>query len=103
MKKTIFYVGLYDKDSKTQKIGTLSAVEIVSRVVMDAGYPGATISESFGIYTHEDGEIVREPSLRIEILDSIDAKDAKISEQLKMLLNQESILKETQVVTMDFV
>ena len=103
MKTTIFYIGLNDKDTKSQKISTLEAADIVSRLVLGVGYPGATISESFGIYTHQDGQIVKEASLRVEILDASDSKDLELAKELKKVLNQESILKESQVVDFDFV
>lgn len=103
MKKTIFYIGLNDKDTKSQKISTLEAADIVSRLVLGVGYPGATISESVGIYTHEDGAIVKESSLRVEILDSVPAKDEKLAQDFKKILNQESILKESQDVQYDFI
>ena len=103
MKKTTFYIGLFDKDTKAQKISTLEAADLVTRLVLGVGYAGATISESVGIYTHANGEIVKEPSLRVEILDAVDAKDAQLAQDFKKILNQESILKESQVINFDFV
>jgi len=103
MKKTIFYIGLNDKETKAQKVPTLVAADLVARYVLAVGYPGATISESVGIYTHESGEIVKENTLRVEILDSVPAKDKKLAEDLKKALNQESILVESQAVNFNFV
>ena len=103
MKKTTFYLGLFDKDTKSQKITTLEAADIVSRLVLGVGYAGATISESFGIYTHANGEIVKEPGLRIEILDSADAKDSALVKDFKKVFNQESILIEKNNINFDFV
>lgn len=103
MKKTIFYIGLNDKETKAQKIPTLVAADLVARYVLAVGYPGATISESVGIYTHESGEIVKENTIRVEILDSVPAKDEKLAADLKKTLNQESILIERQSVNFDFI
>ena len=64
--KIILFVGLFDKDSKAQEVTTLDAYKVASNLVTDIiGF--GTITEAVGIYTHDDGTIVNEPTLRIEV------------------------------------
>lgn len=63
MEKFILYVGLNDKDTKTQKISTLEAYKIVNNIIMKYT-DGATIYEANGLYKHEDGTVVIEKTLR---------------------------------------
>ena len=94
MKKIIIYAGLNDKDSKMQEIGTLDAFKIASNIFA-ARVGGATISEAVGVYTHQDGDIVTEKTLRCEICsDDLEAVH-RAALELKNALNQESIMIET--------
>lgn len=98
MRKITLYIGLFDKESKMQEVKTLDAYKIVANLLnLDC-----TITEGRGVYTHEDGTIVFEPSLVVEILDfdnsitreSLVAKVATI----KRALNQESVaVQESEV------
>ena len=65
MRKITLYIGLNDKDSKQQEISTLDAYKIVSNTIE----VGSTITEGRGIYKHEDGTVVSEVSLVVELLD----------------------------------
>ena len=98
MKKFTLYVGLNDKDTKTQKIGTLEAYKMVENVITKKT-DGYTISEAKGYYRHEDGTITIENTLRIEMLfvDRILVKE--FCETLKNMLNQEAIAVEETTVT----
>lgn len=90
MTKTTLYIGLNDKDSKTQKINTVEAIKILTNLLVDVG--GATIYNATGIYTHENGEIIIENTLRVELFDiGLQAIKNKI-ELIKQVLNQESII-----------
>lgn len=87
-------VGLNDKDTKVQLVNTLEAYKMIMNVIK--GYTeGCTIYEAFGYYKHENGEMVEEKSLHIEILyfDDEDSrqKTKAIVESIKQMLNQESV------------
>lgn len=98
MQKFTVYLGLLDKDSKTQKFSTLEAYKIVERLSANT-FEGATISEAHGVYKHADGTVVIEPSLRIEVLtESL----GEFVPRLKSLFNQESILVERSQVMVEF-
>ena len=87
------FVGLNDKDTKAQLIDTQDAFNIVSLKAVKA-FGGATItSDNKGVYTHDNGEMVTETTIKIDLLFITDTKN--LENFLKELLkdfNQESIL-----------
>lgn len=99
--KITLYVGLNDKDTKEQRIDTLEAVKIATNIIT-ANTGGGTLYNAKGIYTHENGVIVIENTLRIELYNCKPEPLKTIITTLKATLNQESIIKETQLVTTEF-
>lgn len=98
MKKITLYIGLNDKDSKVQEINTLDAYKVVNNTLG----VGSTITEGRGIYTHDDGTVVSEVSLVVELLDfdntlTKEWLKGKV-DTLKAILNQESIAVQEQRV-----
>jgi hypothetical protein len=102
MKKHILYIGLNDKDSKQQEISTLDAYKIIFNAVKKY-YDGATITESRGFYTHESGAVTFENSLVCSILFADDDKTRQLAEDLKILLNQETIALEIQDINSNLI
>ena len=99
MKKINLYIGLNDKDSKKQEISTIDAYKIASNLLTDIiGF--GTITEALGVYTHDDGTIVNEPTLRIEVSNVEIEPMKRLAIALKQAFNQESIGFE--VVKTDF-
>lgn len=103
MKKITLYVGLNDKDTKLQEVKTLDAYKMVSNIIG----VGCTITEGRGIYKHEDGTVVTEVSLVIELLDFDNSLDkgwvkSKV-EQIKTILNQESVAVQEQEVVSELI
>ena len=96
MRKITLYIGLNDKDTKTQKISTLDAYAMVCNTLK----VDATISEARGVYTHADGTIVFETSLVVELLDFDDTITnewlKRKTKTLKEVLNQESVAVQVQ-------
>jgi hypothetical protein len=92
LKKYTLYVGLNDKDTKTQLVTTPKAMDIVNSVVGDC-----SIQEITGFYTHENGERVKENTLKVELLFKDDADVRLYCQSLKTLLNQESIAVNKEV------
>ena len=90
MEKYILYVGLNDKDTKTQKIDTLSAYNLTNNILLNY-VEGATVTQSKGIYKHNNGNVVIENTLIIELLFTDNDTVNKIANDLKKALNQESI------------
>lgn len=101
MIKTTLYIGLNDKDTKQQKIDTLEAVKIVTNIITDQA-DGGTIYNATGIYKHDDGTIVIENTLRVELIDIEPGTIARIIDIIKIALNQESIIKQTETIISEF-
>ena len=92
--KYTLLIGLNDKDTKTQLVNTLEAYKMIMNVVKNYT-DGATIYEAFGYYKHENGEMVEEKSLHVEILyfDDSGAKEKtkQIDKTIKTILNQDTV------------
>lgn len=98
IKKYILFVGLNDKDTKSQKISTLAARDMIQNIILSAGLDGATISNALGIYKHDNGQIIHEESIRVEVLFASERQIMSICKQIKTVLNQESVAVETQII-----
>lgn len=103
IKKHTLYLGLNDKDSKVQAVSTLEAVKIVQNLGVSLGFDGMTIFEADGIYKHNDGSVVIEKTLRIEILFSTDAAIKGFANKLKEVFNQESIALQSESVNSELI
>lgn len=92
--KYTFFIGLNDKDSHIQEINTLDASKMVQRVFMSHEC-GATITSGKGVYAHDDGTVVAEETLIVQVYEFDSVVPVKvICEDLKMVLNQESVAVE---------
>lgn len=99
--KFTLFVGLEDKDSKTQIIPTASAVRRVSRLVVDRFGFGTVLAGARGVYSYTGGGIASENTV-IVILYGVDrAAVLAFVEDLKKALNQESIGLEASRVSFD--
>lgn len=97
IKKFTLYLGLNDKDTKTQQISTLEAYKIVSNILAK-DFGGGTIFEARGVFTHANNDVVFETTLRIEILFAELPQIKSLVELLKKIFNQESIAVQQEVV-----
>ena len=62
MRRYTLTIGLFDKDTKRQKISSDIAIRIVSDLVVNIiGY--GTVHQGNGIYTHVNGAVIIEPSI----------------------------------------
>lgn len=97
-------IGLFDKDTKRQKISSDLALKIVSDlVVQTVGY--GTVYTGNGIYTHVNGSIVIEPSIVFFVDGENDLKNKvkTLAWNIKKALNQESVMLEETAVKMEFI
>jgi hypothetical protein len=103
MKKHTFYIGLNDKDTKTQLISTLDAYRITTNILE----VDSTITECKGVYTHDDGTIITENTLEVVLLDFDDAlTDRWIADKanaIKQALNQESIAHQEEDIKSELI
>ena len=98
--KFTLYMGLNDQDSKRQEISTIEAYKITTNMLA-ANFGGGTIFEAEGIYKHDDGSVVIEKTLRIEILFAeLPAVRAFVAD-LKKVFNQESIAVQHEQINSD--
>lgn len=99
MLKHTLFIGLNDKDSLKQEIQTDKACDIIHDVVGDC-----SIQEGMtGFYTMDNGITVKEKSLQVAIFGQSKKKVVLYCKQLKQLLNQESIILQTEQVNSVFI
>lgn len=65
-------IGLFDRDIRRQRISTVEAYKIVENIITDK-LSGGSIFEGRGVYRHDNGSIVIEPSLMVELYDTTEA------------------------------
>ena len=85
------FVGLNDRESKKQEIPTEDAMSLVS-FYLASHFDGATVYPAVGVYRHEDGTIVRESSLVIELVFVSEFMVESLVQHCQKTLNQESIM-----------
>lgn len=96
MKKWTMCVGLLDKDSKKQEINLLDAFKVVSNIFAETT-GGATITEGRGVYTHDDGTVIIEPTLVCVVYGGTLVEIKSAADLIKVALNQESVaIEETE-------
>lgn len=98
-----FSVGLFDKDTKTQKTSLRKAESVIAGICLDCGAYGLSITRGRGVYRHDDGSLVFEPSLFIEIAGITQEQAESIALQVKKALNQESIMVEERESVINFI
>lgn len=105
MHKSVFTVGLFDKDTEHQEISVSDAKIRVSEILIEKfGVFAFTMIECSGVYRMASTDrIVFEPSIRVEIVtdEELTSADAIIQE-LKAALNQESIMHEISTADIYF-
>lgn len=87
------YLGLNDKDSKRQEIPTEAAQALVQSEVAKR-FDGGTVYQANGIYRHENGDVVIEKTIKVEITSYGVDDNASIRDfcnWIKLVLNQESV------------
>ena len=96
------YVGLNDQLTKKQEIETETAMVIVSEYLANH-FEGATVYNGIGVYKHNDGTVVRENSLIIELVFVDDNTVNEMINHFREILNQESIMKVKLYYDCDFI
>ena len=102
MMKYTLYIGLNDKDTKTQRIDTVEASKIVQNVLTDTT-GGGTIYSATGVYRHDNGTVVIENTLRVELVAVAMEAVRGAVDIIKAALNQESIILQTENIQSVFI
>lgn len=97
-----FYIGKFDKLTHKQELSNEYILNAIHRTLKDYGVSGYTVTSCKGCYTHTNGTIVREPSYKVTVVDYTIPVQA-ICNELKLALNQESILVEIYDSTIQFI
>lgn len=84
----LFNLGLNDKVTKTQVISKAQAVMLIADIVGDC-----TMTETIGVYTHDNGERVIEQGFKIEVYGISDERASEIASKLVQVFNQECVVK----------
>ena len=101
--KYSLYIGLNDKDTKTQKIDTLEAYKILCNIIKKYNIEGFTVYNAHGFYVHQDGTFTIENTLKVELM-FIDKKTIdELIKECKIIFNQECIIKQIEEVTSEMV
>lgn len=85
------FLGLNDQKSHKQEISNDDALVMVS-LYLASHFDGATCYNAIGVYRHEDGTIVRENSIVIELVYVSDFMVESLVNHMKTVLNQESVM-----------
>lgn len=93
MTTTNFYIGKFDKLTHKQELSNEFILNAIHKTLTKHRVSGYTVTSYKGCYTHTDGTIVREPSYKVTVY-NIDLPVKQICNELKLQLNQESILVE---------
>ena len=101
--KYSLYLGLNDKDTKTQKMDTLEAYKILCNLLKSYNIEGFTVYNAHGFYVHDDGTFTVENTLNVELMFIEELTVDNIIKQLKTIFNQESIIKQVEEVTSELV
>lgn len=99
-------IGLYNKDTCTQKVTEQEAEAVISEALLNRFDVYAfTMIRCRGVYKMGDGRMVFEPSIRLEIAseDDISGTIHAAVLYLKMALNQESIMLKTMHSNINFI
>ena len=97
-----FYIGKFDKLTHKQELSNEYILNAIHKTLTKHGVLGYTVTSCKDCYTHTDGTIVREPSYKVTVCNTpINIK--QICNELKLQLNQESILVEIFDSTVQFI
>lgn len=104
MKKYVLTIGKNDKDLKKQVLNDESIESLISSALHCNGIECFTMLECTGFYTYENGQNVKENSLRVEVCtnENIDQPVKNTIELLKKALNQECIMVEKEKKDISF-
>lgn len=100
--KYIITVGLFDKDSKKLEVDPANAQALLNNEVAQT-FEGATVYSADGVYRHNDGSTVREPSIRVEVSGASREAVVGLAKWAKQAFNQESVMLESYEEEYDFI
>ena len=103
MTKAVLSIGLFDRKTKKQEIKTEDALTLIQMYVFEMTSGSTIIPNCVGVYTHDNGEKVIEPSIRCEFYGENIETIKQLARILCKELNQESIALETVEINSEFI
>lgn len=100
--KFIVTIGLFDKDTKKLELDPANAQALLNNEVARR-FDGATVYSADGVYRHNNGETVREPSIRVEVSGASREAVVGLAKWAKEAFNQESVMLESYEEEYDFI
>lgn len=100
--KFILSIGLFDKDTKKLEHDPADAQSLINNYVAQH-FSGGTCYSADGVYRHNDGTTIREPSIRVELCYTERQNVIDFAMWAKKTLNQESIMLEEVKEDIDFI
>lgn len=99
---TTIICGLLDKDTKKQEISTQNAKLIIARLILQYA-EGGTLSDCQGLFTHADGTVIFEPSIKIEVANLTLQNATSLANKIKDAINQECVYFDYTKSTVQFI
>jgi len=100
----IITIGMFDQETKKQEITKADYLRIIEDEICNRGFCATLFTEGvFGIYRHEDGTVVKEPSIRIEIAGVERREIIPMIRAFRERFNQESVLYKMTTQEFDLV
>ena len=96
------YIWILPAEVKRQQLDNLEASKIVQNILTEKT-DGGTIYNATGVYKHQDGTVIIENTLRVEIVAAALEAVREAIEIIKLALNQESIILQTETVKSVFI
>lgn len=103
MTKAVLSIGLNDKKTKKQEIKTEDALEIIAIECLKMVNGVTIVPNCIGVYTHDNGEKVIEPSIHCEFYGENVETIKQLARILCGKLDQESIALETVEINSEFI
>ncbi len=85
-----FTVGLNDKNTKTQLIGSDAAELLIADYIAN-NFAGGTVFPCKGVYKHENGKTVKENTFMIMLANITREEAIETANYFKTIFNQESV------------
>lgn len=98
-----FYIGKFDKLTYKQELSNEYILNAIHKTLTTHDVLRYTVISCKGCYTHTNGSIVREPSYKVTVCNNDLSIIKQICNELKLQLNQESILVEVYDSTVQFI
>ena len=91
--ENIITIGMFDQDSKRQELTKSDYLNVIESEICKRGFCATILTDGiWGIYRHDDGTVVKEPSIRVELCGLTRREVLPMIRVFREKFNQESIL-----------